>query len=73
MGELRAILHKLTPRARLLESAFLKVDPAQILNTHLFDFEEASQSAGWIQERQNHQSGKGHTPETEEYTYIAWG
>ncbi len=67
VGELKAILHKLNPKARLIESEFSKVDPAQILNTHLFDFAEASQSAGWIQELQNHQNGIGHTPETEEY------
>lgn len=67
VGELKAILGKLNPKAKLIESQFSKVDPVHILNTHLFDFEEVSQSAGWIQELQNHQSGKGHTPETEEY------
>ncbi len=67
VGELKAILRKLNPNARLIESQFSTVDPAQILNTHLYDFEEASQSAGWIQELENHKNGKGHTPETEEY------
>jgi len=67
VGELKAILHKLNPKAKLIESQFSKVDPAEILNTGRFDFEEASQSAGWIQELQNHKDGIGHTPETEEY------
>lgn len=67
VGELKAILRKLNPNARLIESQFSTVDPAQILNTRLFDFEEASQSAGWIQELANHKNGIGHTPETEEY------
>jgi len=67
VGELKAILHKLNPKAKLIESQFSNVDPAEILNTGRFDFDEASQSAGWIQELQNHKSGKGHTPETEEY------
>lgn len=67
VGELKAILQKLNPKARLIESEFSKVDPAQILNTHLFDFDDASQSAGWIQELQNHKNGVIHTPETEEY------
>lgn len=67
VSELKAILHKLNPKAKLIESQFSKIDPAQILNTGRFDFDEASQSAGWIQELQNHKSGKGHTPETEEY------
>lgn len=65
--ELKAILHKLNPKARLIESQFSKVDPAHILNTGLFDFDEASQSAGWIQELQNHKNGIAHRPETEEY------
>ena len=67
VDELKAVLHKLNPKARLIEAQFSKVDPALILNTHLFDFDEASQSAGWIQELQNHKAGIGHTPETEEY------
>jgi len=67
VGELKAILHKLNPKATLLESQFSKIDPAEILNTGRFDFEEASQSAGWIQELQQTKSGKDHTPETEEY------
>ncbi|CCH02702.1 putative metal chaperone yciC [Fibrella aestuarina BUZ 2] len=67
VGELKAILHKLNPKARLIESQFSKVDPAHILNTRLFDVDEASQSAGWIQELQNHKNGVAHTPETEAY------
>ncbi|GAB3271143.1 zinc metallochaperone GTPase ZigA [Larkinella harenae] len=67
LGELKAILQTLNPGALLLESQFGRVDPALILNTQRFDFEEVSQSAGWIQELQNHRSGKGHRPETEEY------
>lgn len=67
VGELRSILQKLNPKARIIESQFSKVDPALILNTGLFDFDEASQSAGWIQELENHKNGVGHTPETEEY------
>jgi len=61
-NELKAIIGKLNPQAKILTSSFSKVDLPEILNTHLFDFEEASQSAGWIQELNNE-----HTPETEEY------
>lgn len=67
VGELRSILQKLNPKAQIIESQFSKVDPARILNTGLFDFDEASQSAGWIQELENYKNGVGHTPETEEY------
>ncbi|WP_460937131.1 GTP-binding protein [Spirosoma humi] len=67
VGELKAILHKLNPKAKLIESTFSNVDLADVMNTNRFDFDEVSQSAGWIQELQNHKDGKGHTPETEEY------
>jgi len=60
---LKAIIHKLNPVAEIIETSFSKVDPKAILNTKLFDFEEAEQSAGWIEEL----SKEEHTPETEEY------
>jgi len=59
---LKTAIHKLNPEAKIIESEFSKVNPKEILNTHLFDFEKASQSAGWIKELENE-----HTPETEEY------
>jgi len=61
--ELKAIIHKLNPGAKILVTDHSKIDSKEILNTGLFDFEEASNSAGWQEELQ-----KGHhTPETEEY------
>ena len=63
LGVLRGMLHKLNPKAEVIESSFSKVSPSKILNTGLFDFEEAEQNAGWIEEL-----GKDeHTPETDEY------
>jgi G3E family GTPase len=61
--ELEAMLRKLQPRARIIRSVRGQVDPAQILNTGLFDFDEASRSAGWMKEL----SKEEHVPETEEY------
>ncbi|HZH63003.1 MAG TPA: GTP-binding protein [Metabacillus sp.] len=60
--ELRAVIHKLNPGAKIIETSFSKVALSEILDTQLFDFEEASQAAGWIQELMNE-----HIPETEEY------
>lgn len=61
--ELKAIIRKLNPAAKIIVSDHSKIDPKEILNTGLFDFEEASNSAGWQEELE-----KGHhTPETEEY------
>lgn len=63
MGVLKAAIHKLNPSAKIIESSFSKVAPKEILNTGLFNFEEAEQSAGWIEELNKDE----HTPETEEY------
>jgi G3E family GTPase len=63
LGILKAAIHKLNPTARIIESIFSKVAPKEILNTKLFNFEEAEQSAGWIEELNKEE----HTPETEEY------
>ncbi len=62
LGLIKALMKKLNPDARVIESEFSKVDPKEILNTNLFDFNSASESAGWIQEL-----GTIHKPETEEY------
>ncbi|GIO13960.1 putative metal chaperone YciC [Cohnella xylanilytica] len=63
LDELEKVLRALQPKARLIRAVNGRVDPAAILNTGLFDFEEASRSAGWIQELEK----PHHTPETEEY------
>jgi len=63
LGVLHATIKKLNPKAKIIESSFSKVGTKEILNTGLFDFEEAEQSAGWIEELNK----EAHTPETEEY------
>lgn len=60
--ELSAVLQKLNPDARIIQSTHGQVGLGEILNTRLFDFEKASQGAGWIKEL-----NEEHTPETEEY------
>ncbi len=59
---LHAAIARLNPAARILHAVFGKVEPEQILNTGLFDFEKAQNAAGWIAELNNE-----HTPETEAY------
>ncbi|WP_435530107.1 GTP-binding protein [Paenibacillus vini] len=63
LEELKGVLRKLQPTAKLITSSNGVVDPKEILNTGRFDFEKASLSAGWIKELQREE----HTPETEEY------
>lgn len=59
---LEVSIKKLNPVARLIHSQYGKVDLNEIINTGLFNYEEAESSAGWIQELEGI-----HTPETEEY------
>ncbi|WP_125720507.1 GTP-binding protein [Flavobacterium ustbae] len=59
---LEAALRKLNPEAKIIRSTFGAIDPIEILNTGLFDFEKAQMAAGWIKELENE-----HVPETEEY------
>ena len=63
LSMLRTMIKKLNPTAQIIASEFGKVDPKFILNTGIFNYEEAEQSAGWIEELNK----GGHTPETEEY------
>lgn len=63
LGILKAALQKLNPSAKIITSSFSKIDLKEILNTKLFDFEVAQNSAGWQKELE----GGEHTPETEEY------
>lgn len=63
VGLLKAAIGKLNPLAKIITSEFGRIAPKEILNTRLFDFEEAQSSAGWQKELQ----AENHTPETEEY------
>ena len=63
LGILKAAIKKLNPSTKIIETSYSKIQPNEILNTGLFNFEEAEQSAGWIEELNKTE----HTPETEEY------
>ncbi|KZR58396.1 GTP-binding protein [Pseudobacillus badius] len=65
--ELQAVLKKLNPQADIISTAHGEISLDQVLDTKLFDFEEASQSAGWIKELNNE-----HIPETEEYNLSSF-
>ena len=60
--KLFGILYSLNPRAKIEISEFGQVKLDKILNTNLFDFNEAAQAPGWLKELRGE-----HTPETEEY------
>lgn len=60
--KLTAIIKQFNPEAKIYRSEFSQVPLDKVLNTGLFDFEAASQSAGWMKEL-----NEEHIPETEEY------
>ncbi|MFT8322668.1 MAG: GTP-binding protein [Bacillus sp. (in: firmicutes)] len=60
--ELRGMIHKLNPDAQIIETDHSRISLDQVMNTNLFDFEKASEGAGWMKEL-----NEEHIPETEEY------
>ncbi|MEM7096713.1 MAG: zinc metallochaperone GTPase ZigA [Pseudomonadota bacterium] len=62
MEEVEAILLALNPGAQIIPASHGDVPLDRVLDTGLFDYDEAATSAGWIREMQGE-----HTPETEEY------
>jgi G3E family GTPase len=63
VGLLSVAIKKLNPGAKIISTQFSKVQLNHVLNTGLFDFEEAHNSAGWQKELE----AGTHTPETEAY------
>ena len=63
LGNLKELLGKLNPGARIIESQHGAVNLEFLLNTKTFDLDSASMHPGWPTEL----SGVSHTPETEEY------
>ena len=62
IAQLEAILKTFNPRAQIIHSQFGKVPLERIMNTGLFDFDQAAEAPGWLQELRGE-----HMPETEEY------
>lgn len=62
IGELKAVLKRLNPDAKIIVTVNANLALKEVLNTGLFDFETSSQGAGWIKEL-----NEEHVPETEEY------
>lgn len=64
MKQVRAVVKKLQPEARILETSYGKLDIGEVLNTHAFHFDRVYQSAGWIQAMNGEEE---HEPEALEY------
>jgi Putative GTPases (G3E family) len=66
LNRIIAILQKLQPSANIICTEHGKVDPRDILNTRLFNFQEACQAPGWVQELEKAKNGQ-QEGEEEEY------
>lgn len=65
LKKIRAVVKKLQPNARVIETTKANVDIAEILGTHEFDFEKVYASAGWVAElnkadEDEHDEGEEH-------------
>jgi len=67
LGLLEKTIKKLNPEARIIRTTNSEIDPKEIINTGLFDYEVAEQSVGWQKELELAQKGIAHSTETEEY------
>lgn len=65
LEKLETVIKTLQPTAKIIRTVQCHVELNEILNTNLFDFEQASNSAGWI--RELNIGPTNHTPETDEY------
>ncbi|CAI49279.1 CobW domain protein [Natronomonas pharaonis DSM 2160] len=52
LDEIEAVLETLQPRAEIIRTTHGEVDVDTVVDTGRFDFDEARQSAGWLQELQ---------------------
>ena len=50
LKKVKLIIKKLQPTAKIIETNYGKVNVSEIIDTNNFDFEEVSNSAGWIKE-----------------------
>ncbi|MGN0731598.1 MAG: CobW family GTP-binding protein [Treponema sp.] len=74
LKKIRAVVKKLQPNARVIETTKANVDIAEILGTHEFDFEKVYASAGWVAElnkadedEHEHDEGEEHHHDHEEH------
>ena len=53
LEQVKLVIKKLQPSAKIIETNYSKVDVGEIIDTRNFDFEKVASSAGWIKELEN--------------------
>ena len=66
LAKVKAIIRTLQPKAVMFETNYGEIDVDEILNTKRFDFEQASMSAGWIQELEAFDNEENHDEDDHE-------
>ena len=64
-----AIIHGLNAKAKIVKTSLSQVDMKDVIDTGLFNLEEAQEHPLWAQELYNPNE---HVPETEEYGITSW-
>jgi G3E family GTPase len=59
--ELQQLLHRLNPSAKIMSAVNAKVPLGSILDTGLFDFDKASNAAGWLKTLRGQESSEADT------------
>ena len=73
LNTVKAVIRKLQPNAKIIETNYARVDVKEIMDTNNFDFEKITSSAGWIQElesddnEEEHEHDEGHEHHHEEH------
>ncbi|MDX1972474.1 MAG: zinc metallochaperone GTPase ZigA [Candidatus Sumerlaeia bacterium] len=62
-GQIRGLIHKLNPRAKVIETKYSQLPLREVLNTNRFNIEEARSSPDWLKEARTGE----HVSESEEY------
>ncbi len=60
LNTVKAVIKKLQPNAKIIETNYAKVDVKEIMDTNNFDFEKITSSAGWIQEMEKDEDEEEH-------------
>ena len=67
-NKVKGVIKALNPEATCIETNYSDVPIEKVLNTGQFEFEQASQAAGWLKELRGE-----HIPETEKYNISSIG
>ena len=69
LNTVKAVIKKLQPSAKIIETNYAQVDVKEMMDTNNFDFEKITSSAGWIQELEKDDNDDEHGENNENHHY----